>query len=380
MANQKEKLDIILKAKDQYSQELGRMENRFKVSAKSLAIAGTAAAAVVSSLTAVVMKTAKAGDEFQKMSLRTGFSVKSLSELAHAAELSGTTIQQMEVGFRKLSKNMMDARDGSIAQKRAFDALNITVTTSNGELRDSETVFNEIVATMAGMKNETERSALAMTIFGRSGATMLPLIKSGTAGIDKMRQRAQELGIAFDEDTADAAALFNDNLLEMERNATGAAYAIGNKLIPKVNAFFQFFEDLKKFDTFNEDIKKTYQLQPRGFQPGAVADLGSIEPATGPGSEAEKNRFDHSENDWRNYYNSRLEGKVLFDEQMAEKALLDEEHRTEVRRTFFQMEHQELKTHEESKLGLELNFAKMVEFQRDQARKNELAKQKQLIN
>jgi hypothetical protein len=374
-----EKLDIQLTAKDMYSGELARMENRFKISGKSLAAFGGVATAAAAAVGTMVMKTAEAGDMFQKMSLRTGFSVKSLSELKHAAELSGTSINDMEMGFRKLSKNMSDANDGSITQERAFKSLGIQVTDTNGNLRDSELVFNEIVVAMSKIKNETQRAALAQTIFGRSGANMLPLIKSGTTEIDNMRKRARELGITFDQETAGAAAKFNDNLLEMKRNATGAGYAIGNNLIPKVNAFFQFFKDLKKFDTFNEDIRATYQLQPRGFQPGSADSLSEMPSNTtaAPGSEGETNNFDHANDDWANYYRSRLEGHTQHQATMAERAAEDQATRQEMRQSWFQSEHAEIENHEQTKASIQINWSKMVEHQENERRKRQLKAEKQ---
>ena len=255
---EKEQLDIILKAKDQYSKEVTRMENKFKISAKSLAVMGTAVAGAIAGLGAIVQKTANAGDEFQKMALRTGFSVKALSELAHAAELSGTTINQMESSFRKLSKNMSDANDGSAEQVRAFEALGVSVLDANGQLKNSEDAFDEIVAKMADMENETQRTALAMTVFGKSGAQMLPLIKAGTKGIDEMRESAANLGITFTQETADQAAKFNDNMLELTRNVTGLSNSIGNTLIPVVNKLFAIFEDQETVIP-----KTTQQIQDR---------------------------------------------------------------------------------------------------------------------
>ena len=61
-------------------------------------IATVAGAAVTGAFTAIVLKTAQVGDQFDKMSLRTGVAVEDLSALAYAADISGTDIGTLEKG------------------------------------------------------------------------------------------------------------------------------------------------------------------------------------------------------------------------------------------------------------------------------------------
>ena len=53
---------------------------------------GAAGGAVIGALGLAVSSFAKAGDEIQKMSMRTGFSTESLSEMKFALEQSGSSI------------------------------------------------------------------------------------------------------------------------------------------------------------------------------------------------------------------------------------------------------------------------------------------------
>src|SRR6056297_299235 len=60
----------------------------------------------------IAQKTANAGDEIQKMALRTGFSTEALSEFKHAAEISGTSIDSMEKGVKRMQRTLFDAERG----------------------------------------------------------------------------------------------------------------------------------------------------------------------------------------------------------------------------------------------------------------------------
>ncbi len=65
----------------------------------------------------------------------------------------------------------------------AYNRLGVKVRDNDGNLRDSETVYWELIDALGGITNETERDALAMQIFGKSAQELNPLIVQGSAGI-----------------------------------------------------------------------------------------------------------------------------------------------------------------------------------------------------
>jgi len=83
--------------------------------------------AVVAPLIASTKVFAKMGDDLAKMSARTGFSVESLSELGFAAELSGTSIEVLENGIRKMQRTIVDAASGMQSAQDALALLGLTV-------------------------------------------------------------------------------------------------------------------------------------------------------------------------------------------------------------------------------------------------------------
>ena len=119
------------------------------------------------------------------MSLRTGIAVRSLSGLAYAAELSGTNIETVEIGVRKLAKNMSDAQTGMATQVRTFEQMGVAYENADGTLRDVDDVFTDIVGVLSEMADETKRTALAQEAFGRAGAQLLPMIKSGAKAVSE---------------------------------------------------------------------------------------------------------------------------------------------------------------------------------------------------
>ncbi len=172
---------------------------------------------------------AKMGDEVQKMALRTGFSTEALSELRHAAELSGTSLSSLEKASKTLSGAILDAGFGLETYVRALGELGLTYE----ELVDlsPEDQFLAVMEALAGVEDESKRAALAADLFGRAGTQLLPIMASGTQGLADMRQEAHDLGIVFDQEAANKAAAFNDALTKLKGSVTGVMIEVGSFLV-----------------------------------------------------------------------------------------------------------------------------------------------------
>ena len=187
-------------------------------------------AAVGGGLFALAQKTANAGDEIQKMALRTGFSTEALSEYKHAAELSGTSLESMENGVKRMQRSIFDLERGLATQTEAFEAMGLAIEDVQG--LSPEEQFNKVTMALADVEDESRRAALAQQVFGRAGTELLPMLASGADGIEAMRQEARDLGIVFDQEAADAAAQFNDDMDRLKKGFAGVFQELGQQLIP----------------------------------------------------------------------------------------------------------------------------------------------------
>ncbi len=198
-------------------------------------IATVAGAAITGAFTAIVLKTAKVGDQFDKMSLRTGVAVEDLSALAYAADISGTDIGTLEKGLKGLTKVMDDASMGIGEGMEAFELLDIAVMDSEGKLRSTVDVLKEAATKISAIEDPTKQAALAMDLFGaRAGPQLLPLLKAGEGGIEDLMNRAKELGITMSTEAATKAAEFTDRMTDLKGSLAGAGRTIGDVLIPAV--------------------------------------------------------------------------------------------------------------------------------------------------
>ncbi len=206
-----------------------RNAEKFKQAGRTMAVAG---AAITGAFTLMIREYVKAGDELHKMSLRTSISVEALSALKFAAEISGASIDDIEKGIKKMSKTILDASDGLATYVRAFDRIGL----SAEELikLSPEEQFDKIAKAIAAVENPTIRAATAQDIFGRAGTKLLPLFAAGEEGLEKLKKRAHELGIVFDQEAADKAAILNDAMTDLKGSLAGASRSIVETLVPVI--------------------------------------------------------------------------------------------------------------------------------------------------
>ena len=189
----------------------------------------------------LISSTAKMGDQFHKMAQRTGLSVKTLSEMAHVAELSGTSISSLEVGIRRMTRAAFEANQGLATYERAFDEIGVTVTDTSGKMKSQTQIFDETLFALAGLEDKTKQAAIAQQIFGRSGTNLIPILNAGEGGIKAMRQEAERLGISMSSAGAQAAADYTDAMARVKASFVGVRNAIFlpllTKFADKMNSF-----------------------------------------------------------------------------------------------------------------------------------------------
>ncbi len=172
------------------------------------------------------------GDNLAKMSKRTGVSVEALSELNFAASQSGTNIETVETAFKKMAKGMYDASQGTKTAKDAFAALGLSV--KDLESLSPEEQFKLIAEQLSKIEDPTKKAGIALSLFGRSGTALLPMLEQGAAGIEKMQAEARRLGLTLSSEDAASAELLNDALDKMWRTIKMGYAQIGAALAPAI--------------------------------------------------------------------------------------------------------------------------------------------------
>lgn len=206
------------------------------------AVASIAGAAIVAGLKGAI----NSADALDELSQKIGVPVEQLSALQYAFEKSGVSSETMAAGVGKLSKAMAAAADGNKASAKMFADLGIKVTDATGALRPAADVMADVAGIFADMPDGAEKTALAMELFGKSGAEMIPALNEGKAGLAGLMDEARKLGIVIDSETAASAGKFNDNLFTLGAAASGLAVQIAADLLPTLQKISDFLVDMAK--------------------------------------------------------------------------------------------------------------------------------------
>jgi TP901 family phage tail tape measure protein len=232
------KLQAVIDARDRTAGAFGSFNARIQASRNRIRGMGLAmsamGAAMVGAMALSVKSFAAAGDEVQKMASRTGFSTEALSELRFAAQIAGTDIRSMEVGFRRMSSSIIDANAGLTESQRSFNQLGLEFTSLEG--LSPEDAFLRITSALADVEDATLQVSLAQDIFGRSGTALLPLLEGGSEALQRLRAEASELGVVFSQETADQAAELNDQLTRLKTSMQGVVFVLAQVMVPAIDA------------------------------------------------------------------------------------------------------------------------------------------------
>lgn len=171
-------------------------------------------------------------DEVLTMSTNTHIAAEDLQAYMYAAELVDVSTQTLTSSMARNVRSMNSAADGTGAVAEAYAALGVAVTDQDGNLRDSQEVYWELIDSLAEVDDYTQRDALSMQIFGRSAQDLNSLIAVGSDGMQQYAQQARDAGAVLDGETLDSFHAFDDVTHQLESGMQAAQNALGTILLP----------------------------------------------------------------------------------------------------------------------------------------------------
>lgn len=208
-------------------------------------------------------------DQMRDLSIQLGIGVENLSSLSYAAQQSGVDLDTLATSLKFLEKNAAAALDPKSRQRGLFDAI---LGKGNADLKDAEHLLSQLADAFSKMEEGPTRAALELELFGKSGLKMAEFLKQGSAEIERLRQRARELGVTIDEETASKADRFNDTLADVKAVAAGLGTQLATALMPQVE---QLLDWMVKFGSDPGNVEKLVHDTTEAFNDLADA-IGSV--------------------------------------------------------------------------------------------------------
>jgi len=209
-------------------------------------------------------------DSFGKLSDQTGIAANTLQAYVNAGKLAGVSQETIDKGLRRLAQSMREADQGVATYKDSFDALGISVRTVDGTFKTNEQVLGEVADRFSQMENGATKAAIAMEIFGRSGASLINLLNGGAASLT-------EFNYAVSNEFAQNAEFFNDQIAVLAIRFDGFRKQLTDALLPALNTIVGVFSELFSAENDFSGFFKAIEIGIRGISIGIFATIKLVD-------------------------------------------------------------------------------------------------------
>ena len=233
---------------------LKKMETAIEDLKAGFIAVSAAAAAAAASIFGIAKSTANAADAIRDTSIASGISYEELQKLGYAAQLSGSSQEELADSLKFLARASYDAKDANSEAAKTFKTLGVSALDAAGKIKRPDEILYSLADAFKRLPPGVEKSAMALNIFGRSGNKFLQMLDNGSQGLRDLGAEAIDLGIVMNDSAIESGARFNDNLDSLLATIKGVVNVIGSGLIPVVS---DILTDMKNWIKSNRELLKT---------------------------------------------------------------------------------------------------------------------------
>lgn len=203
-------LDRMRNAAGNVGESVGRLTGLVRGLATGLGVLGAAGVGAFFGIKRLADET----DAIADNAARLGITTQALQELGFAAQMSGSSVDEMGQGLGFLANNLAEARQGNEQMLKTLSRIGVTM----ADLRDPTFSATDALARMADTYQRVSKDGLngnemintSRALMGRSGDRLIQLLKQGSAGLQGYALEARRLGIVLSDETVKSMGSFND--------------------------------------------------------------------------------------------------------------------------------------------------------------------------
>ena len=177
-----------------------------------------------------VQRTIEGALELKHAAVIAGTTAEKLQSLQFAAEVSEVPVEALSMGLMRLQRAMFASGNGAMGAGAAFKAFGLNQ--KDLAKMDSTEAFTAVAQAISDVKNPAEQTALAMKIFGRGGAQLLPLMKKGSEGIAELRGEVVKLGGGFSQEYIEKAEKTHEASVKLQMTWRSLSVLLTDRLVP----------------------------------------------------------------------------------------------------------------------------------------------------
>lgn len=186
----------------------------------------------------------------KRLTTQTGLTSEAASHLIFAFQHFGLGADAASSSLRIFEKNLkgiQDAETGVLeGGKRATAILadmGIHALDATDHIRPMDQLLAEVADHFHGMTNAVDMTGLAIQLFGRSGASLVPLLQQGSEGLRALGAEADKLGVTLSADNVAKIQAYTFAHRDLGEAMGGLKLQIGEALMPALTRLIRLFVD-----------------------------------------------------------------------------------------------------------------------------------------
>lgn len=215
---------------DKYNLEFG---NAISLMTKSIGIA----TAISGALLGLSNSTLQVVDDLGQLSRTTNTSIEYLQELGYVASVNGSSVQALENSISGLSKKIGEA---AISGSTDFDMLGISVRDANGQVKDTETVLEDVRERFKVLSAQEQINYAEKLGIDKS---LIQTLNLTNEELDRARNIAKSFGVVSKQQ-ADEVIKFNDSLTALKFGFNAIGQQVSLSFLPQMSSLSNGFTDL----------------------------------------------------------------------------------------------------------------------------------------
>jgi len=184
-------------------------------------------------------------DSIAKTSDRLGIATDALIGFRHAAELSGLSVQTLEMSMQRMTRRV--AQDAQ-SSTQALEAMNIPL--QEFKNMNLEQQMYTVADGLQGITSQSERVSIAFKLFDSEGVKVLSMLQNGSGALKNFKKDANDLGLTMDRSMAAAVEASNDAMYRLKQSTEGLYRVMSVALAPYItiaaNAWVDYTKNLTK--------------------------------------------------------------------------------------------------------------------------------------
>lgn len=242
---------------------------------RGIATAAKAATIALASLTtaavagfAAINELAQQAAHFKDLEEITGANAEALASFSVSAQVAGVSADSVADAMVKLTKNMTGVDDESKAAGAALTALGLSI--KDFKALDPASQMEAVAKALAGFQDGAAKTAVALALFGKTGAQLLPFLKELSEGSGRV--------VIINQKLIDQADAYADAQAKARAELNLYAQVAASQTLPAITtltgATKDFVAELIGVDTQGKKLRDSNAIT--DFANNAVQALGFI--------------------------------------------------------------------------------------------------------